>query len=319
MKIAVAKYQIHRPESFESFAQRQRDLLLEAKRAGADLAVLPEYLALELAAFFPADVSADLHASFKALQPLQDAWLSLYSSLSRELGMYIQAGTFIAQTGEQRYRNRAWLFAPNGMSGYQDKLQLTGFERALRVIDPGDEVKVFDVAGVGAAIAVCYDSEFPLPVRAQREAGASLLLVPSCTDTAAGATRVRVGAMARALENRMFVAQSVTAGLAAWSPALDVNTGEAAIFAPMDYGFPDNGIVASTLGHQPWAISTVDFSLLRTSSTHSHVHVDRDWAPLARSGELKATFSRLKAPVQHLWNVQAGNAEAPIARRSRAL
>src|SRR3546814_4915156 len=63
-------------------------------------------------------------------------------------------------------------------------------------------------------------SEFPLPVRAQREAGVRLLLVPSCTDTQAGATRVRVGCMARALENRKFNAQAVTTGAADWSPAL---------------------------------------------------------------------------------------------------
>ena len=48
--------------------------------------------------------------------------------------------------------------------------------------------------------------------------------------------------MARALENRCFVAQSVTAGLAPWSPALDTNTGEAAIYAPMDVGLPADGI-----------------------------------------------------------------------------
>lgn len=98
---------------------------------------------------------------------------------------------------------------------------------------------MFDLNGVRAGIAVCYDSEFPLPVRAQREAGARLLLVPSCTDTRAGATRVRVGCMARALENRMFVAQAVTTGAADWSPALDTNTGEATIYAPMDRGFPE--------------------------------------------------------------------------------
>src|SRR3546814_14989067 len=81
-----------------------------------------------------------------------------------------------------------------------------------------------------------------LPVRAQREAGVGLLLVPSCTGTQAGATRVGVGCMARALENRMFIAQAVTSGAADWSPALDTNTGEATIYAPMDRGFPEDGI-----------------------------------------------------------------------------
>src|SRR3546814_4828429 len=105
----------------------------------------------------------------------------------------IQAGTFWTQVGLDRYRNRAWWFAPDGTRDYQDKLQLTGFEKDAGVIEGGDELKVFDLKGVRAGIAVCYDSEFPLPVRAQREAGVRLLLVPSCTDTQAGATRVRVG------------------------------------------------------------------------------------------------------------------------------
>jgi hypothetical protein len=61
-------------------------------------------------------------------------------------------------------------------------------------------------------IAVCYDIQFPLPVRAQCEAGARVLLVPSCTDTDADANRVRVGCLARALENRCFVAAAFPTG-----------------------------------------------------------------------------------------------------------
>lgn len=77
----------------------------------------------------------------------------------------------MTQVGLNRYRNRAWWFAPDGTRDYQDKLQLTGFEKDTGVIEGGDELKVFDLKGVRAGIAVCYDSEFPLPVRAQREAG----------------------------------------------------------------------------------------------------------------------------------------------------
>ena len=136
---------------------------------------------------------------------------------------------------------------------------------------------MFDIDGVRVGVAICYDSEFPLPVRAQYEAGARLLVVPSCTDTAAGATRVRIGCLARALENRLFVAQSVTAGLAAWSPALDVNTGEAAIFAPMDVGFPDDGVVAQTQGEQVWALAELDIAALDGSRARAQVANDRDW------------------------------------------
>ncbi|HET8748797.1 MAG TPA: carbon-nitrogen hydrolase family protein [Ramlibacter sp.] len=277
MKLAVAKYSVGKPADFGEFAARQRLILEEARRAGAELAVLPEYLALELAATFAPEISRDLSASLAALQPLQPAWLTLYADLARELRMTLQAGTFLTEVAPQRYRNRAWWFAPDGTRGYQDKLQLTGFERAAGIIEGGDDLKVFDLNGVRAGISVCYDSEFPLPVRAQREAGARLLLVPSCTDTAAGATRVRVGCMARALENRMFVAQAVTTGTAGWSPALDTNTGEATIYAPMDHGFPEGGILAMARGEQLWAIADLDFEALEKHRAQAQVAVDRDW------------------------------------------
>ena len=293
MKIAAAKYVIDAPRDFAAFAAKQRALLGEAARAGAELAVLPEYLSLELAAGQPPEERLDLAASMAALQPLEPAWHALYSGLARELGLSIQAGTFLTATGDGRYRNRAWWYAPDGRRLFQDKLQLTGFEKQLGLIDGGDALKVFEAApGVRAGIAVCYDCEFPLPVRAQYEAGARLLLVPSCTDTAAGATRVEVGCLARALENRFFVAKAVTAGMARWSPALDVNTGEAALYAPMDHGLPADGLLARTRGSEAWAIADIDVAALEDGRTRAQVANDRDWPAQQRPAVTRARLER---------------------------
>ena len=114
-----------------------------------------------------------------------------------------------------------------------------------------------------------------------------MVLVPSCTDTEAGATRVRVGCLARALENRAFVAQAVTAGEALWSPALDTNTGEAAVYAPMDVGLPADGVLARTQGPQPWAFAELDFAALEASRERAQVANDRDWA-----GQWKPALAR---------------------------
>lgn len=278
MKVAAAKYRIGAPADFDAFASRMRALLAQARRAGAELAVLPEYLSLELAAGQPPQLRGDLVASMHALQSLQPAWHALFADLARELGLAIQAGSFLTEVDGGRFRNRAWWYAPGGARLFQDKLQLTGFEKGIGAIEGGDALGVFEAArGVRAGIAVCYDAEFPLPVRAQREAGARLLLVPSCTDTEAGATRVRVGCLARALENRMFVVQSVTAGEAPWSPALDINTGEAAIYAPMDAGLPADGVEAATRGDDAWAIADLDVEALEASRARAQVANDRDW------------------------------------------
>lgn len=277
MKIAVAKYRIGEPADFAAFAARQETVLAEAKGLGARIAVLPEYLSLELAASFEPAIKASLPASLRAIQRHRDDWLALYAGLAQAFDMHIVAGSFLLRTGNGRFRNRSDWFTPEGTHGWQDKLQLTGFEKATGLIEGGDALKVFEVDGIRAGIAICYDSEFPLPVRAQYEAGARLLVVPSCTDTEAGATRVRVGCLARALENRLFVAQAVTAGEAAWSPALDVNTGEAAIYAPMDHGFPADGIVARTQGGQAWTVAELDFAAFEAGRTEAQVANDRDW------------------------------------------
>ncbi|MGJ7902279.1 carbon-nitrogen hydrolase family protein [Lysobacter sp. 1R34A] len=277
MRVAVAKYTIGAPRSFAEFADKQAKWLSEARASGADVAVLPEYLALELGATFGAATQGDLHASLVAIQAYRQAWLDLFGLLARELRLHVIAGSFLLDLGHGRYRNRSDAFAPGGGRLWQDKLQLTGFEKQAGVIEPGDALKTFEIGAQRAGIAVCYDIEFPLPVRAQCEAGARLLLAPSCTDTDAGATRVRVGCLARALENRSFVAQAVTAGEALWSPALDTNTGEAAIYAPMDVGLPADGILAQTRSGQRWAYADLDFAALEASRARAQVANDRDW------------------------------------------
>jgi predicted amidohydrolase len=293
VKVAVAKYAVGAPDHFDAFAQRQSDLLRVAAAQGASIALLPEYLALEVAAGFEPDVRTDLHASLAALQRYHADWLALFGGLARDTGMTIVAGSFLLDMGGGRYRNRAYVFAPDGRHDWQDKLQLTGFEHKAGVIEGGDALKVFETGGLRFGISICYDAEFPLPVRAQCEAGARLILVPSCTDTAAGATRVRVGCLARALENRCFVAQAVTAGEAAWSPALDINTGEAALYAPMDVGLPDDGVVAVTQDEQAWAVAELDFDALESSRAAAQVANDRDWTGQGAPDIARARVVRL--------------------------
>lgn len=294
MRVAAARYRIGMPPDFEAFAEHQRRLLMDAAAAGAEVAVLPEYLALELAATFDDRVRGDALASFAAIQRYRDDWLALFSGLARDTGMTIVAGSFLLDLGDGRYRNRSDVFAPGGTCDWQDKLQLTAFEKATGVVVPGDALKVFDLGPVRAGVAICYDIEFPLPVRAQWNAGARLFLVPSCTDTDAGATRVRVGCLARALENRSFVAQSVTAGDAPWTPVLDTNTGHAAVIAPMDAGFPADGMLAETGDADVWAIADIDVEALEASRGAAQVANDRDWPGQQQPALVCATVASLR-------------------------
>ncbi len=91
------------------------------------------------------------------------------------------------------------------------------------------------------------------------EAGAGILLSPSCTETLAGYWRVRLGAQARALEGQCITVQSPTIGEAPWNDAVTVSTGAGGIYCPPDRGFPPTGVLAAgQIGKPGWVIADAD-------------------------------------------------------------
>ena len=293
LRVASAQYAIGAPTDFTAFADRVGQRVAAAARAGAHCVVLPEYLALEAAAMQPMQVRADFVRSLHALQTIRDDYLALARELATQHAIHLVAGTFLTEVGTGRFRNRAWFASPGGALAFQDKLTLTGFEHAAGVIEPGEELKVFDTGLGRIGIDVCYDIEFPLYARAQAEAGAQLLLVPSCTDTRAGANRVRIGCQARALENQVYVACAVTAGDAAWSPALDTNTGRAAVFTPVDRGFPEDGIAALAQPDADWAYADIDLDALERGRREGQVANRADWPGQQRPLLARARVERI--------------------------
>jgi len=134
-------------------------------------------------------------------------------------------------------------------------------------------------------VLICYDSEFPLLARAAVEAGAEVLLVPSCTDSLHGYWRVRIGAQARALESQAYVIHSPTVGDAPWSPAVDVNRGAAAVYGPPDrvrggdWGTPCDGVLALGEEGQPgWVHAEIDLALVAELRADGGVLNARHWA-----------------------------------------
>ena len=293
LKIATAQYSIGEPADFAAFAARVGDRVAQAARADAGVVVLPEYLALEAAAGQPPEVRGDFARSLAALQAQHDDYVALARDLAKRHSIYLAAGTFLLDVGGGRYRNRAYFASPDGRIAFQDKLTLTGFEKSAIVIEPGEALKVFDTDFGRIAIDVCYDVEFPLYARAQVEAGARVILVPSCTDTDAGANRVRVGCQARALENQVYVACAVTAGEAPWSPALDVNTGTAAIYTPIDRGFPSDGVLVRAEENADWAIGELDLAALDAFKGDAQVANANDWMAQARPAVVNARVESL--------------------------
>ena len=75
-----------------------------------------------------------------AVVMMDNTWATplYFRAFEKGVDISIQAGTFLTATGGGRYRNRAWWYAADGRRLFQDKLQLTGFEKQLGVIDGGE-------------------------------------------------------------------------------------------------------------------------------------------------------------------------------------
>lgn len=288
IRIASAQYPVEELESFDAFREKLDAWVAEAAGTGAQLLVFPEYASMELTRIAGVDVARDLRASLSALQEMLPRLKAAYEALAVRHGVFILAGSAPILMADGRYVNRTRLFAPSGNSACQAKLIMTRFEAEEWGISPADvQLNLFDIGLAKIGVAICYDSEFPLLVRALTEAGAEIILVPSCTDTLAGYHRVRASCAARALENQCYVVQSPLVGRADWSAAVDVNTGAAGFFAPPDRLFPADGVLASGEIDKPgWVYATVDLDLLDRVRKAGEVLNNRDWSKQPGKAEI---------------------------------
>jgi len=255
LHVAVARYEVGVIDGFDAFAAKFVRWVSEAVDAGAELLLFPEYFAMELAG-----TGGRLDQQVDLMQLHYEDFRALVARQARLHRVTICAGSYPVRDADGQVRNRSLIAFADGRIEHQDKLTMTRFESEEWHIAPGRGLRVFDIGKAKLGIAICYDSEFPAIAARLAEAGAELLLVPSCTDTLAGHHRVRIGCQARALENQCYVLQSSTSGSIEGSPSIDINIGAAGIYSPPDRGFSDDGLVAlGALDHGRWLYAVLDF------------------------------------------------------------
>lgn len=292
MKIAAAAYPLTWFDDLAAYEAKVMAWVAEAAGQGAELLVFPEYGAMELASLGGAAVAGDQEGALHEVARHGAAVAALHGRLAEAFGVFILGGSGPAFDGDvhgARPVNRAVLYGPAGVVGHQDKAMMTRWERDPWAIAPGREIVLFEILGTRVGVSICYDSEFPLLARALVEAGCEILLVPSATETLAGFTRVRVGAMARALEGQMIAVHAPVVGLAPWCAGMEENTGRAAIYGPPDRGFPPEGIIAEgALGQPGWVYADVDLEAVRAVRRDGGVLNLTHWPEqLGPAGKLK--------------------------------
>ncbi|HET8748053.1 MAG TPA: carbon-nitrogen hydrolase family protein [Ramlibacter sp.] len=190
-------------------------LLAEAARAGAELAVLPEYFCLM------GQRDADKLTVREAFG--QGTVQGFLAATARELGLWIVGGTLpLVAESQQHVRNTSLAFSPQGecVARY-DKIHLFCYDNGRgeqydesRVIEAGRAPQSFtlpsrDGQAWRVGLSVCYDLRFPELYRAL---GADLLLVPSAFTYGTGQAHWEILLRARAIENLAYVAAPAQGG-----------------------------------------------------------------------------------------------------------
>ena len=195
-------------------------LLEQAAKAGAELAVLPEYFCL-----------IGQHDSEKiTIQeqfgsgPIQD----FLSNQARQLGLWIVGGTLPLSTTpgarSEKVFNTSLVFNPAGACAARyDKIHLFRFDNGTesydesRALQAGHQPVQFalpsrDGHSWTIGLSVCYDLRFAELYRAHARAGADLLLVPSAFTYTTGQAHWELLLRARAVENLSFVVAAAQGG-----------------------------------------------------------------------------------------------------------
>jgi predicted amidohydrolase len=180
-----------------------RDLLGRAAAAGAELAVLPEYV----------DYLGPGETAPKP-EPVDGEFAAFFGAAARELGIWVHAGSF-HETGpdERRTYNTSLIFNPAGeLTATYRKIHLYDVEIPGRVsykeshgVAPGSDTVVTAVAGLPTGLSICYDLRFPELYRRLAIGGAKVIVVPAAFMLHTGRDHWEVLLRARAIENQCYV------------------------------------------------------------------------------------------------------------------
>ncbi|MDE8349435.1 MAG: carbon-nitrogen hydrolase family protein [Acidocella sp.] len=276
MRLALSQFNVAAPQHITGFVARIAALADEAKSGGADLLMLPEYAAMALAGAVIR--TPNITAELEYVTTQAEVLLKSMQRIAVASQIYLLGGTLPMRDVDGKFRNRAPFISPAGKLAFQDKQTMTRFEAEQWGISPGAAPQVFATAHGKIGVSICYDAEFPMHVRAQVNAGAELILVPSCTDSIAGFNRVRLSARARAVENQCIVATCPLVGFAPWSGTIDENHGYAGVYGPPDKYFPESGIlVRGGMDEAELVFADIDLSAVAQVRRNGGVLNHRDW------------------------------------------
>ncbi len=192
IKIAIVQMDVSAGKPEKNLA-RAASFLKEARRSGAEVALLPE---LWLSGYA-------LDRAKELASPLGEGFFLEIAALAREHSLYLIGSTLEEKDG--RFYNTATIYSPEGeLLGIYRKTHLFAPMGETKFLSPGNETPVFSLPWGKTALAICYDLRFPELFRLYALKGAEIIFVPAHWPE----SRIefwRLFLRARAAENQLFV------------------------------------------------------------------------------------------------------------------
>jgi predicted amidohydrolase len=211
--LTAAVIQLSSQDDVDKNLARARELVEQARAAGAELVVLPENFAIMGEEEEKRALAESLESGGKIG--------SFCASLAKEQGVFVVAGGMPEQSNDRdRPFNTSAIFHPSGelVARYR-KIHLFDVDvpggqsyRESRSTTDGVEPVVADVRGVSVGMTVCYDLRFPELYRRLAELGARVVTVPAAFTLMTGKDHWHVLLRARAIENQVFVLAAAQTG-----------------------------------------------------------------------------------------------------------
>jgi predicted amidohydrolase len=260
IRLAIVQYEMRAIRGFDEFAQQCEFFIDTASDYKSDFVLFPELFTTQLLSCMP---KARPGESARQLHEFTPRYLDLFTELAVRYNVNIVGGSHFVVEEDVLY-NVAYLFRRDGTLGKQYKIHITPSERRWWGVAPGSRVEVFDTDCGTVSILICYDVEFPELVRIAAQKGAKIIFVPFNTDTRHGYLRVRNCAMARCVENHLYVAVAGCTGNLPFVENSDIHYAQSAVFTPADAEFARDAVAAECNANiETMIIHDVDLELLR--------------------------------------------------------
>lgn len=238
-KLRIALCQIKVGTDKLTNIDRAKEKIIEAKKGGADLIVLPECWNSPYSTTSFPEYAERVPNVGQYPEPDSSPSSHMISSIAKELNVWIIGGSVPEResTGDKTHLyNTCLVFNPLGeIVGKHRKIHLFDIDVPGRIrfkesdsLSPGTSPTIIETPWGNIGVGICYDIRFPELAILMRKKGCKIFVYPGAFNMVTGPAHWELLMRGRAVDNQVFVAccspaRDTSSGYVAWGHSLVVS------------------------------------------------------------------------------------------------